>query len=156
MELSFRTVMSCFPTGVTVVATPDARGVPVGLTVNSFTSVSLDPPLVLVCINRHANSHGPLLAAGGFTVSILSAAQADIAARFAAGPSDGRFDAVAWRPAPSGNPLLAGCVAWLDCTVHEVVTAGDHTMVLGRATAAEWTDEPALLFHRGSFGPVGE
>lgn len=154
-ELSFRTVMSCFPTGVTVVATRDAGGQPLGLTVNSFTSVSLDPPLVLVCINRHANSHDPLLAGRGFTVSILSGAQADVAARFAKRPSEGRFDGVAWRPAPSGNPVLAGCAAWLDCSVHEVVNAGDHTLILGKAEAAEWTDQPALLFHRGLLGPVG-
>ena len=154
-ELSLRTVMSCFPTGVTVVATRDAEGQPLGLTVNSFTSVSLDPPLVLVCINTNANSHDPLLAAGGFTVSILSGAQADIAARFATHPSEGRFDGVRWTPAPSGSPVLAECAAWLDCSIHEVVSAGDHTIVLGRADAAGWTDQPALLFHRGLLGPVG-
>ncbi len=155
-ERSFRTVMSCFPTGVTVVAARDAEGRPLGLTVNSFTSVSLEPPLVLVCINRGANSHDPLLAAAGFTVSILSASQSDIASRFAAAPSEGRFDDVEWSPAPSGNPVLAGSAAWLDCVVHEVVTAGDHTIVLGRAVAADWTEEPALLFHRGKLGPASE
>ena len=154
-ELSFRTVMSCFPTGVTVVATRDAEGQPLGLTVNSFTSVSLDPPLVLVCINTHANSHDPLLAAGGFTVSVLSGAQADIAGRFATRPSEGRFEGVEWTPAPSGNPVLAKCAAWLDCSIHEVVSAGDHTIVLARVEAAGWTDQPALLFHRGLLGPVG-
>ncbi|HUF74932.1 MAG TPA: flavin reductase family protein [Longimicrobiales bacterium] len=155
LELSLRTVMSCFPTGVTVVATRDTDGQPLGLTVNSFTSVSLDPPLVLVCINRHANSHDPLLGAGGFTVSVLSGAQADIAARFAKWPSERRFEGIEWRPAPSGNPVLAGCAAWLDCSIYEVVTGGDHTIVLGRAEAADWSDEPALLFHRGLLGPVG-
>ena len=155
VELSLRTVMSCFPTGVTIVATRDAEGQPLGLTVNSFTSVSLDPPLVLVCINTHANSHDPLLAAGGFTVSVLSGAQADIAARFATRPSTERFEGVEWSPAPSGNPVLAGCAAWLDCSIHEVVTAGDHTIVLGRAEAASWNDQPALLFYRGLLGPVG-
>ena len=154
-ELSLRTVMSCFPTGVTIVATRDADGQPRGLTVNSFTSVSLDPPLVLVCINRHANSHDPLLAAGGFAVSILSAGQAEIAGRFAKRPSEGRFEGVEWRPAPSGSPVLAGSTAWLDCVVHEVVTAGDHTLILARAVSGEWTEEPALLFHRGVLGPVG-
>jgi flavin-dependent trigonelline monooxygenase, reductase component len=154
-ELSFRTVMSCFPTGVTVVATRDADGSPLGLTVNSFTSVSLDPPLVLVCINRHSNSHDSLLAGRGFTVSILSGAQVDTATRFAQRPSEGRFEGVAWLPAPSGNPVLAECAAWLDCSIHEVVRAGDHTIILGKAEAADWTDQPALLFHRGLLGPVG-
>ena len=155
VELSFRTVLSCFPTGVTIVATRGPDGSPVGLTVNSFTSVSLDPPLVLVCINRHANSHDPLLAAPGFTVSILSGAQVDLATRFAMRPSEGRFEGVAWSPAPSGNPVLTGCAAWLDCSIHEVVNAGDHTIILGKTEAAGWTDQPALLFHRGLLGPVG-
>jgi len=154
-EISLRTVMSCFPTGVTVVGTRDAEGQPLGLTVNSFTSVSLEPPLVLICINRDANTHDPLLAAGGFTVSILSAPQAEVAARFATRPSLGRFDGVEWSPAPSGNPVLVGCAAWLDCSIHEAVTAGDHTIILGRTVAAHWTDQPALLFHRGALGPVG-
>jgi 3-hydroxy-9,10-secoandrosta-1,3,5(10)-triene-9,17-dione monooxygenase reductase component len=97
-----------------------------------------------------------LLAARGFTVSILSGAQADIASRFAKRPSEGRFAGIEWSPAPSENPVLAGCAAWLDCEVHEVVSAGDHTIILGRVVAADWTDEPALLFHRGNLGPVGE
>jgi flavin reductase (DIM6/NTAB) family NADH-FMN oxidoreductase RutF len=147
--------MSCFPTGVTVVATRDAEGQPLGLTVNSFTSVSLEPPLVLVCINRDSNTHDPLLTAGGFVVSILSGPQAEVAARFATRPSEGRFDGVEWRPAPSGNPILTGCAAWLDCSIEEVVMAGDHTIILGRAVAADWTDQPSLLFHRGTLGPVG-
>jgi flavin reductase (DIM6/NTAB) family NADH-FMN oxidoreductase RutF len=147
--------MSCFPTGVTVVATRDAEGRPVGLTVNSFTSVSLDPPLVLVCINRDANTHDLLLESGGFAVSILAGTQKDVAARFASRPSEGRFDGVDWSPAPSGHPIVTRCAAWLDCAIHEVVTAGDHTIILGRAVAADWTDEPALLFHRGALGPVG-
>ena len=153
---SLRAVMSRFPTGVTIVAAHDADGSPIGLTVNSFTSVSLDPPLVLVCINRRANSHDPLLAGGGFTVSILSGAQADVATRFAQSPSEGRFEGVEWSPAPSGKPVVAGCAAWLDCSIHSVVEAGDHTVILGHAEAADWTDQPALLFHRGVLGPVGE
>jgi flavin reductase (DIM6/NTAB) family NADH-FMN oxidoreductase RutF len=154
-ELSLRSVMSCFPTGVTVVATRDAEGQPLGLTVNSFTSVSLEPPLVLVCIKRDSNTHDPLLTAGGFVVSILSAAQAEVAARFAKRPSEGRFDGVEWSPAPSGNPILVGCAAWLDCSITEMVTAGDHTIILGRVVAADWSHQTALLFHRGILGPVG-
>jgi len=152
--LSLRSAMSCFPTGVTVVATRGADGQPVGLTVNSFTSVSLDPPLVLVCINRNATFHDSLIAAGGFTVSVLSQAQADIAARFATGPSEERFHEVEWSPAPSGNPVLADSAAWLDCAVHDVVPAGDHSILVGRAIAVDWTDEPSLLFYRGQLGPA--
>lgn len=150
-----RTVMGSFPTGVTVVAVRDAAGIPIGLTVNSFTSVSLDPPLVLVCIDCRAQSHAALVESGGFAVSILAASQADVARRFAARPSEGRFDGVPWHAAPSGNPVLSGAVAWIDCEIHKLVAAGDHTILLGRATAAGTSDEPALLFHRGALRSTG-
>jgi flavin reductase (DIM6/NTAB) family NADH-FMN oxidoreductase RutF len=142
--------MASYPTGVTVVAARDATGAPVGLTVNSFTSVSLEPPLVLVCIDREAQSHDPLVAHGAFAVSILAASQADIARRFATRPSGGRFEGVSWQAAPSGSPVLAGAAAWLDCDLHEVVAAGDHTILLGRTRAAGTSEMPALLFHRGT------
>jgi len=147
--------MACFPTGVTVVATRDSQGAPVGLTVNSFTSVSLEPPLVLVCIDQGAQSHEPLIIAGSFAVSILAATQADVAKRFAVRPSEGRFEGVAWTPAPSGSPVLSGAAAWLDCATHEVITAGDHVIILGRVDAAGTNNVSALLFHRGALRPVG-
>jgi flavin reductase (DIM6/NTAB) family NADH-FMN oxidoreductase RutF len=142
--------MASYPTGVTVVAARDVTGAPVGLTVNSFTSVSLEPPLVLVCIDRGAQSHDPLVAYGSFAVSILAASQAEVARRFAARPSVGRFEGISWQAAPSGSPVLAGAAAWLDCDLHEVLAAGDHTILLGRARAAWTSDTPALLFHRGT------
>lgn len=154
-ELSLRAVMACFPTGVTVVATLDEAGIPIGLTVNSFTSVSLEPPLVLVCIDRDSSSHDRLVAAEGFAISILSGVQADLAERFAKRPPQGRFEGVEWNTAPSGNPVLAGAVAWLDCSVQSVVVAGDHSIVLGRATAYASTEASPLLFHRGELGSVG-
>jgi flavin reductase (DIM6/NTAB) family NADH-FMN oxidoreductase RutF len=142
--------MAAFPTGVTVVAVRDSEGAPVGLTVNSFTSVSLDPPLVLVCIDQRAQSHAPLIRSGGFAVSILAASQEEVARRFAVRPSEGRFDGVDWRAAPSGNPVLTGAAAWLDCEIHELVSAGDHTILLARPTTAGTSNAPALLFHRGT------
>lgn len=154
--ISLRHVMSCFPTGVTIVATRDAEGEPVGLTVNSFTSVSLDPPLILVCINRDANTHDRLIEASSFTVNILSVAQAEIAMRFAKRPSEGRFEKVEWSEAPSGHPVLADAAAWLDCSIHQVIGAGDHSIVLARAIAVGLGEKPALLFHRGALGPAGE
>lgn len=154
-QSALRAVMACFPTGVTVVATRDADGGPIGLTVNSFTSVSLDPPLVLVCIDRASQSHDRLLEAGAFAVSILAAGQADVARRFASRPSAGRFHGVSWFAAPSGSPVLAGSAAWIDCDVHEVITAGDHTIVLGLARAGGASDAPVLLFHRGEMRPDG-
>lgn len=153
---TLREVMARYPTGVTVVATRDDQSRMIGLTVNSFTSVSLEPPLVLVCVSREASSHDPLLAAEGFTVSVLSERQSDLAERFALAPPEGRFDQVDWVQAPSGHPVIAGSAAWLDCRLQEVIPAGDHTILLGRPSAAGWSDEPALLFHRGAFGPAGQ
>jgi flavin reductase (DIM6/NTAB) family NADH-FMN oxidoreductase RutF len=144
--------MACFPTGVTVVAARGASGEPIGLTVNSFTSVSLEPPLVLICIARGSSSHDPIIASQGFTVSVLSAGQADVAQRFATRPSEGRFDDVALGAAPSGHPIIGGAAAWLDCTIDEVIVAGDHSILLGRTRACGAGDEPALVFHRGEMG----
>ncbi|MEQ1858118.1 MAG: flavin reductase family protein [Longimicrobiales bacterium] len=152
---SLRSVMASYPTGVTVVATRDAAGAPLGLTVNAFTSVSLEPPLVLICIGRASASHDLLLAAGTFAVSMLSEAQAELARRFSRQPSEGRFEGVAWWQAPSGNPILEGATAWIDCSIENVVQAGDHTVILGRARACGSTDTPALLFHRGTLTSVG-
>jgi flavin reductase (DIM6/NTAB) family NADH-FMN oxidoreductase RutF len=151
---TLRAVMARFPTGVTIVATRDAAGAPLGLTVNSFTSVSLDPPLVLVCIGRATASHDRLIASGTFAVSVLSEAQADVALRFARQPSEGRFDGVAWRSAPSGNPVLEGATAWLDCSIERAMEAGDHTIILAGARSCGSTDTPALLFHLGALASV--
>ena len=151
---TLRSVMACFPTGVTVVTTRDAQGAPMGLTVNAFTSVSLEPPLVLICIGRSAGSHDRLLASGAFAVSMLSEGQADIARRFARQPSDGRFEGVTWWQTPSGNPVIEGVTAWLDCSIEEVMEAGDHTIILGRPQSCGSSDTPALLFHRGALTSV--
>lgn len=144
--------MGCFPTGVTIVAAIGPDGEPRGLTVNSFTSVSLDPPLVLVCIDKGAASHEHLLEVGTFTISVLAAAQGDVAMRFASRPSEGRFDEVEWFAAPSGHPVIGGAAAWIDCALDEVVQAGDHSILLGRVTMCAASDEPALVFHRGALG----
>ena len=99
---SLREVMGVYPTGVTIVAGRDADGIPFGLTVNSFTSVSLDPPLVLVCIGHSSSSHDRLVSGESFCVNVLSGAQGDVAARFAREPSEGRFDDVPWAPGTTG------------------------------------------------------
>jgi flavin reductase (DIM6/NTAB) family NADH-FMN oxidoreductase RutF len=149
---ALRAVMACFPTGVTVVAARDSSGEPIGLTVNSFTSVSLEPPLVLICIGHGSSSHDPIIDARGFTISVLSASQGEVAMRFATRPSEGRFDDVEWRPAPSGHPVIEGAAAWLDCVIDEVITAGDHSILLGRTVACGAGEDPALVFHRGVMG----
>jgi flavin reductase (DIM6/NTAB) family NADH-FMN oxidoreductase RutF len=147
--------MRRFPTGVTIVAVADHAGEPWGLTVSSFTSVSLDPPLVLVCIDRSSDTHDKLLDAEGFGVSVLSAAQAGVASRFAVDPSRGRFDDVAWRRGPDGHPVLEGASAWLECSIHEVLGGGDHSIILGRVKSSGVSAEPSMVYHEGAFGSVG-
>jgi len=146
---SLRRVMGAYPTGVTIVAARDEEGEPFGLTVNSFISVSLEPPLVLVCIGHTSTSHDRLVSGQHFSVNVLAGDQDAVAWRFAQEPSEGRFDDVRWTPAPSGAPVLEGALAWLDCEVHEVLQGGDHSIVVGRVAEAAVTDRPALLFHRG-------
>ena len=148
-KAALREVMGSYPTGVTIVAGCDEAGEPFGLTVNSFTSVSLDPPLVLVCIGHTSSAHDRLVLGSGFSVNVLSGTQGDIAGRCASEPSEGRFDEVSWRASASGAPILDGVAAWLDCVVHEVLEGGDHSIVLGRVVEASVTDRPALLFYRG-------
>jgi flavin reductase (DIM6/NTAB) family NADH-FMN oxidoreductase RutF len=152
MGEALRSVMASFPTGVTVVAAREADGTPIGLTVNSFTSVSLDPPLVLVCIGHRSSSHDSIVAGKDFTISVLSATQGDVARRFGTPPSEGRFDEVEWQEAPSGHPVIKDAAAWLDCSITEVVTAGDHSILLARLKACGSGDFPALVFHRGAMG----
>lgn len=146
---SLREVMAAYPTGITVVAACDDRGEPFGLTVNSFTSVSLDPPLVLVCIGHASSWHDHLVTANGFTINLLSAGQERLAVRFSTEPSEGRFEGVVWEPSPSGCPVLGGAVAWLQCSLDDVVSSGDHSILVGRVESCGLSSRPSLLFHRG-------
>ena len=154
IDATLREVMSSFPTGVTIVAACDPQGAPYGLTVNSFTSVSLDPPLVLICIGHGSSCHDRLSASSSFSVNILSASQAELARRFSRELSDGRFEEVSWSPGELGDPIVEGAVASLECSVHEVLAAGDHSILLGRVERATRSDRPALLFHRGTMRPA--
>ena len=151
-----RRVMGLFPTGVTVVATRGTGDAPVGLTVNSLTSLSLDPPLLLVCIDREASCHDRLVGAGSFAVSILATDQIDVARRFAQDPSEVRFDGVAWRPGATGDPLVEGCTAWVSCTLESVHRGGDHSILVGRVAASGVGEGEALTFYRGEFGSVAK
>lgn len=149
---SLREVMARYPTGVTVVAACDPDAEPYGLTVNSFASVSLDPPLILVCIGHSSSAHERLVSAETFTVNILAADQGAVAMRFANDPSDGRFEGVDWMPSESGDPILDGVVAWIGCSVDRILEGGDHSIVLGRVRSSGMEDREALLFHRGHWG----
>ena len=138
-----------FATGVTVVTVRTPRGTPSGLTVNAFTSVSLDPPLVLICIHRNAASHDPLLETGYFAVSVLGREQETLAMVFAQGEASERFRGLETVDAPMGSPLLPGCVAWLECRVQSVHEGGDHSIVVAEVLESEILGGEPLLFFRG-------
>lgn len=147
---ALRDAFGCFMTGVTVVTTMDAEGKPLGFTANSFTSVSLDPPLLLVSMANSSKSHAAFAAASSFAVNILSEEQKDISTTFAR-PVEDRFASVYWRRGPVGAPVIAGVSAWFDCTVEKLVPAGDHTILIGRVGAFEATQAPGLGYYRGAY-----
>jgi 3-hydroxy-9,10-secoandrosta-1,3,5(10)-triene-9,17-dione monooxygenase reductase component len=125
---------------------------PAGLSVNSFTSVSLDPPLVAFCVAKESSTWPRIRRAGGFTVSILAEDQEDLSRVFASKSAD-KFREVAWWPAPSGFPVLAGAVAWIDCAVESEHDAGDHVIVVGRVRELDVADDgKPLIFYRGGYG----
>lgn len=143
-----------FPTGVAVV-TAAYRGAPCGLTVNSFTSVSLDPPLVLVCVARSARAYACIEAAGRFTVNVLAEDQEDVARLFASLAED-KFGGLAHRPAPSGGPIIDGACAWLDCEVVARYDGGrTHAILVARVTDHAVSGGWPLVFHAGGYTRLG-
>jgi len=150
----FRQALGAFLTGVTVVTTFDEAGAPRGFTANSFTSVSLDPPLVLVCIGKRAGSFAAFTQSDGFAVNILSERQRDIARIFAT-PVDDRFSNVVWEVGPAGHPVFTGTAAWLDCCRHDYVDAGDHLIMIGRVAGFSHSTHPPLGYSRGNFVSSG-
>jgi flavin reductase (DIM6/NTAB) family NADH-FMN oxidoreductase RutF len=153
-EEKFRGVMGHFTTGITVVASRGENGEPVGLTVNAFSSVSLDPPLVLVCIHKGAEAHDALLARGHLGVSILAEDQGDVAMVFAQDDPESRFDHVQFWNGPLGSPILTGALAWLDCEIVDSFPGGDHSIILGRVEDCDAREGTPVLFFRGSLrGP---
>jgi flavin reductase (DIM6/NTAB) family NADH-FMN oxidoreductase RutF len=152
----FRTVLGNFPTGVTVVTAVD-DGEPAGLAIGSFTSVSLDPPLVAFCPDKRSSSWPHIEAAGAFCVNILAADQVDVCNAFA-GKSDDKFDEVTWDTTHLGSPRLAGSLAWIDCSLEAVHDGGDHFIVVGRVNEldVERPDVGPLLFFRGGYGLFGD
>ncbi|HEX2419238.1 MAG TPA: flavin reductase family protein [Micromonosporaceae bacterium] len=152
---TLRRAFSSFATGVTVVTTGGVT--PHGMTANSFASVSLDPPLVLICVDRAAVMHQRLSAAGCFAVSVLAAGQEILARHFAdqwRPLSQAQFDGLGWRPGPhTGAPLLDGAIAHFECRVWREYAGGDHTIFVGSPVAMDWrAGEDGLLFFRGRFG----
>ncbi|HYH20865.1 MAG TPA: flavin reductase family protein [Azospirillum sp.] len=142
-----------YATGVAIVTTLDPVGTPVGLTVNSFASVSLDPPLVLWSLMRGSASLDVFRDAGRFAVNVLTEEQRALSDRFAARVAD-RFAGIAWEPGLGGLPLLPGCLARFECTGHSHVEAGDHVVFLGRVHRFEHRDGTPLLFFASRYAEL--
>ena len=158
----FRSVLGPFPTSVTVVTAIDRsndRYQPVGLTIGSFVSVSLDPPLVGFLPQTDSDTWTAIERSGSFVVNELNCNQGDLCWRFAkSGNEDERFDGVGWRESANGSPILDQAVAWIDCTVESVHEMGDHYFVLGRvhdldADTPDGDEAPLpLIFYKGMLG----
>ncbi|HEY8546169.1 MAG TPA: flavin reductase family protein [Acidimicrobiales bacterium] len=152
--LRMREVLGHHPTGVAIVTAPGDPG-PVGLAVGSFTSVSLDPPLVGFFVDHRSSTWPGIEAAGAFCANVVGDHQEDLCRLFATKGVD-RFGSCGWRPGLTGAPRLDDAVAWIDCRIDQVVPTGDHWLVLGRVLDLELpgaTRSP-LVFHRGGYGRI--
>ena len=146
----FRQLMGRFATGVSVVTARGAGGHPAGMTASSVASVSLDPPLLLVAVDRQNDMHDALLAAADFAINILAADQEAMARRFAAVEAN-RFDGVGYREGRRGVPLIDGALAHIECAKHAAVPSGDHTVFFGLVTGGEVSERRPLLYSRGGY-----
>ena len=151
---ALRDAFGSFPTGVTVVTTLDPSGNPVGFTANSFTSVSLDPPLLLVCPGKFLSSFEVFEKCSAFVVNILAEGQEDVSNTFAGYKGD-RFAKVDWTPDARGVPVLAGTAAHFSCRTHEVIPAGDHAILIGAVDDMAHSDRRGLGYVSGGYFSLG-
>jgi flavin reductase (DIM6/NTAB) family NADH-FMN oxidoreductase RutF len=148
----FRRILGHWVTGVAVIAARSPAGKLCGLTANAVTSVSLDPPLILACIDHSADSHDCVRAAGAFSVSILASDQERVARRFAAWDIAEKFEGIAYSVGVTGAPILEDALAWIECRVHAEHVAGDHTVFIGEVVGGDAREGTPLLYYRGGFG----
>jgi flavin reductase (DIM6/NTAB) family NADH-FMN oxidoreductase RutF len=151
-EDEFRSVLGRFASGVTVV-TAVANGKDQGMTVSAFCSVSLMPPLVLICIERSASAHEALTTSDEFVVNILSADQEQLARRFAIEGID-RFEGVAYARGQSGIPVLDNIIGVVECRRTTLYAGGDHTIIIGQVEAARTENGKPLLYYRGGYAQL--
>lgn len=147
---SFRAVLGRFAAGVTVVTSLDAKQNDHGMTVSAFSSLSLNPPLILICIDHRASMHGDFIVSTNFIVNILAAEQEALARRFADADVK-RFDGIGYTRGRHGIAKLDDALAHLECTTIALHEGGDHTIVVGEVETAETRDAKPLLYYRGGF-----
>lgn len=152
---NFKRALGNYPTGVTVVTTFNEQHNPVGLTVNSFASVSLDPLLILWSIDKKSSSYDAFIKVDKFAVNILADDQADICSLFASKVED-RFGQCDWKESERLLPVLAGALSQLECKTVQQIDAGDHIIFIGEVIHIENNEKNPLLYHRRNFGAIPE
>ena len=153
----FRDTVGCFATGITIITTVQQDGNPVGLTANSFTSLSLDPPMVLFCLDCNVASFEAFRADGHFAVNILSTEQQALSAQFArSGPE--KWNGVSYDTWDSGSPIFPGSLASMECKVASINQGGDHVIVIGEVVRMERAqgDVTPLLYFRGGYANLAD
>ncbi len=145
-----RNMMGHFATGVTVITTKDSAGKAFGLTVNSFTSLSLNPPLVIVCVDRTVDCYSCFDETKVFAVNVLSEDQEELSRRFATKGIE-KFEGIQWRMGENGAPLLEGVIGTIECKVTHSYEGGDHTIFLGEILSATAKGDRPLLFFKGKY-----
>lgn len=152
---TLRNALGRFTTGVTIITCRDADGAFIGLTANSFNSLSLTPPLVLWSLREASPNMAAFAQAGSFAVNVLAEAQVDLSRRFAS-PCEDRFAEGAWALGEHGAPVLAGCAAVFECRTVQHQVAGDHRLFIGEVLACAESTLPPLLFQAGHYRLLGE
>ena len=149
-ENDFRQALSCFASGVNVVTTKDAAGEHFGITVSAFCSVSLDPPLVLICIEKQTASHHAFLESGAFVVNILDESHAFLSEQFAT-PLGDKFENIDLREGLDGIPVLNAAIANLECRTKMVHDGGDHSIIVGEVESSSVKDGEPLVYFQGEY-----
>jgi len=149
-----RQALGSFPTGVTVVACRNSNNEPLGFTANSFTSVSLDPQLISICIDKKSFNIDLFSVTKHFAVSILSEDQQFISTTFAT-PNEDRFKEVHWESKQTKSPIISNSVAWFDCNTEQIINAGDHLMLIGKVVAFDSSPKTPLMYLRGNYVNLG-
>lgn len=151
-KYQFVRVMGSFASGVTVVTVAGADGVPKGFTASAVSSLSLEPRMLLVCVNQRSTTLGIIQGAGSFAVNILAASQQDIAQQFTM-PTDERFLGLRWRPGgDTGAPIIDGSLAYAECRLVDTCRGGDHVILMGEILSGDAHDAEPLLYFRGRYG----
>ena len=150
----YRRVLGHFPTGVTVVTGADSDG-PAGMAIGSFSSVSLDPPLVMFCPGNTSESWLRIKETGSFCVNVLGSDQKDVCGVFAS-KTDDKFEGIDWTTESTGSPIIPGSIAVIDCEIQEILPGGDHDIVVGLVKSMSTSDDAdergPLLFFQGGYG----